>query len=90
MDRRDFLLHCAGGAAAAALGAHPAPEAVAAPGPRGDRMAWWREARFGMFIHVGLYSGPGGDWHGPPTGAHDWMRHNARSPDDEYGRLADA
>ncbi|MFN9215267.1 MAG: alpha-L-fucosidase [Gemmatimonadota bacterium] len=90
MDRRDSLLHCAGGAAAAALGAHPAPEAVAAPGPRGDRMAWWREARFGMFIHFGLYSGPGGEWHGTPTGSHEWMRHNARIPDDEYRRLADA
>jgi alpha-L-fucosidase len=27
---------------------------------RDQRMAWWREARFGMFIHWGLYSGAGG------------------------------
>jgi len=29
-----------------------------------DRVAWWREARFGMFIHWGLYSGPAGFWKG--------------------------
>ena len=23
---------------------------------RDSRMAWWREARFGMFVHFGLYS----------------------------------
>jgi hypothetical protein len=25
-------------------------------------MAWWREARFGMFIHWGLYAVPAGEW----------------------------
>ena len=30
---------------------------------RDARMAWWREARFGMFIHYGLYSGlETGEW----------------------------
>jgi len=24
---------------------------------RDARMGWWREARFGMFVHLGLYSG---------------------------------
>lgn len=28
-------------------------------GTRDQRMQWWREARFGMFIHYGLYSQPG-------------------------------
>ena len=27
-----------------------------------SRMEWWREARFGMFIHWGLYSIPAGEW----------------------------
>ena len=31
---------------------------------REARMAWWREARFGMFVHWGLYSGLAGDWNG--------------------------
>ena len=31
---------------------------------RDARMAWWREAKFGMFIHWGLYAIPaGGEWH---------------------------
>lgn len=28
------------------------------------RIAWWREARFGCFIHWGVYSVPGGEWNG--------------------------
>src|SRR3989442_13835542 len=28
---------------------------------RDSRMAWWRQARFGMFIHWGLYAGPAGE-----------------------------
>ncbi|MBC9912680.1 alpha-L-fucosidase [Chitinophaga varians] len=29
-----------------------------------ERIAWWREARFGCFIHWGVYSVPGGEWNG--------------------------
>ncbi|HEX2628309.1 MAG TPA: alpha-L-fucosidase, partial [Chitinophagaceae bacterium] len=29
-----------------------------------QRIAWWREAKFGMFIHWGIYSLPGGEWNG--------------------------
>src|SRR5258706_42499 len=29
-----------------------------------QRMQWWREARFGMFIHWGVYSVPAGVWQG--------------------------
>src|SRR4051812_22701064 len=29
---------------------------------RDARMKWWREARFGMFIHWGVYSVPAGRW----------------------------
>jgi alpha-L-fucosidase len=28
------------------------------------RMKWWRDAKFGMFIHWGLYSIPAGEWKG--------------------------
>src|SRR5215468_11725398 len=31
-----------------------------------QRIAWWRDARFGCFIHWGVYSGPGGEWNGKP------------------------
>ena len=29
-----------------------------------QRIAWWRDAKFGMFIHWGVYSLPGGEWKG--------------------------
>jgi alpha-L-fucosidase len=29
-----------------------------------ERMAWWRDARFGMFIHWGLYAIPAGEYKG--------------------------
>ncbi|NDG70897.1 MAG: alpha-L-fucosidase [Proteobacteria bacterium] len=29
-----------------------------------DRLGWWREARFGMFIHWGVYSALAGEWKG--------------------------
>src|SRR5688572_6029438 len=29
-----------------------------------QRTKWWREAKFGMFIHWGIYSLPGGEWKG--------------------------
>src|SRR3954465_8210975 len=32
-----------------------------------QRIGWWREARFGMFIHWGVYSRLGGVWHGEPV-----------------------
>jgi alpha-L-fucosidase len=29
-----------------------------------QRIAWWRDARFGMFVHWGVYSLPAGEWKG--------------------------
>lgn len=29
-----------------------------------QRIQWWRDAKFGMFIHWGVYSLPGGEWRG--------------------------
>jgi alpha-L-fucosidase len=31
-----------------------------------QRIAWWRDAQFGCFIHWGVYSTPGGEWNGKP------------------------
>ena len=49
-----------------------------------ERMAWWRDARFGMFIHFGLYSTLGGEWKGKAVGSHEWIRNNAKIPHEEY------
>ncbi|MBI1332342.1 MAG: hypothetical protein GC165_05635 [Armatimonadetes bacterium] len=43
------------------------------------RMAWWRDARFGMFIHWGLYSIPAGTWNGKIyPGASEWLIYSAQ------------
>ena len=34
---------------------------------RDERLQWWRDARFGMFVHWGVYSGLGGTWQGHPV-----------------------
>src|SRR2546423_649979 len=34
---------------------------------REQRLQWWREARFGMFVHWGVYSALGGTWQGHPV-----------------------
>ena len=55
---------------------------------RDQRMAWWREARFGMFIHWGLYSPAGGFWDGKRYEQHyaEWIQHWAAVPCAEYAR----
>ncbi|MHC4478060.1 MAG: alpha-L-fucosidase [Planctomycetota bacterium] len=53
-----------------------------------QRVAWWKEARFGMFIHWGVYSIPAGTWKGQPQkGYSEWIMHKARIPIKEYEKL---
>ena len=55
-----------------------------------DRMAWWREAKFGMFIHWGLYAIPAGIWNGKEIpGIGEWIMKRARIPVKEYEKLAE-
>jgi alpha-L-fucosidase len=45
-----------------------------------ERMQWWADARFGMFIHWGLYS----------EGArHEWLKHNEHMTNEEYQKYFD-
>jgi len=53
-----------------------------------ERMEWWREARFGMFIHWGLYSVPAGEWEGSTNHA-EWIRTTARIPIETYDQYVD-
>ncbi|HZY61013.1 MAG TPA: alpha-L-fucosidase [Edaphobacter sp.] len=56
---------------------------------RDARMAWWRAARFGMFIHWGLYSIPAGTWDGKRIpGIGEWIMNNASIPVAQYKALA--
>ena len=77
MSRRQYvaLLGAAGAAAAR-------PPAFAAPtddADRARRMQWWHQAKFGMFIHWGLYS---------VLGRHEWAMESEGIPVSEYQLLA--
>jgi alpha-L-fucosidase len=52
---------------------------------RDARMAWWRAARFGMFIHWGVYSVPAGTYDGKQIGGiGEWIMNNASIPVARY------
>ena len=54
-----------------------------------QRMLWWREARFGMFIHWGVYSVPAGSWDGRQIGGiGEWIMNRAKIPVADYQRMA--
>lgn len=56
---------------------------------REARLAWWRGAKFGMFIHWGLYSLPAGEWDGKAyPGIGEWIMYKARIPLADYEALA--
>jgi alpha-L-fucosidase len=76
--------------AAALFAAAPAPggpaesvlsqaEPSGAP-PVPERMKWWTDARFGMFIHWGLYALPA---------RHEWVKRNERIKDEDYQKYFD-
>jgi alpha-L-fucosidase len=72
--------------AASTLPAQAARETAA---QKDARMAWWRDARFGMFIHWGLYAVPAGTWKGERvTGLGEWIQERAKIPGAEYAPLA--
>lgn len=53
------------------------------------RLQWFRDAKFGMFIHWGLYAVPAGVWKGEQiAGIGEWIMLRARVPVDEYAQLA--
>lgn len=54
-----------------------------------QRADWFEIARFGMFIHWGLYAIPGGKWKGMETPwVSEWVMHRYRVPKAEYEKLA--
>jgi alpha-L-fucosidase len=92
MNRRDYLglMGTAAGVLATTsksdwvFGQQPRPADSGAPTTstvedRARRMKWWHEAKFGMFIHWGLYS---------TLGRHEWVMENEGIPVSEYEKLA--
>jgi len=62
---------------------YDSPEVIA------KRLAWWKEARFGMFIHWGLYAHDGCHWNGQ-YGRSEHMMLKLKIPISEYEKIADA
>lgn len=71
--------------------AAPVPPAMArpveTPQQYAARMKWWSEARFGLFIHWGLYSVPAGEWNGRRDLA-EWFMDQTGMPRVEYEKFA--
>jgi alpha-L-fucosidase len=54
-----------------------------------DRMKWWREARFGMFIHWGVYAVPAGTYKGQKINRiGEWIMNRGKIPVAEYHQFA--
>jgi alpha-L-fucosidase len=75
MSRRTYLNMLGAGTAATRLSAAD----YASQEDRERRMKWWHEAKFGMFIHWGLYS---------VLGRHEWVMESEGIPVAEYEQLA--
>lgn len=50
------------------------------PETKAERMAWWQNDRFGMFIHWGLYS---------EAARHEWVKHNEHMTNEQYQKYFD-
>ncbi len=51
------------------------------------KMKWWKDAKFGMFIHWGIYSVPAGKWENNTTYG-EWIMHTAKIPRSTYSAIA--
>jgi Alpha-L-fucosidase len=78
MTRRDYIQILSAGAALAGAATN-LRAAEAGEATRDRRMKWWHEARFGMFIHWGVYSG---------IARHGWVMENEAIPAEEYEQYA--
>jgi hypothetical protein len=60
---------------------------VNSPEAREARLAWFKEAKYGLFIHWGLYAIPAGIWKGERSpGIGEWIMHRMKIPVPEYER----
>jgi alpha-L-fucosidase len=91
LSRREYLTLCGGAAAAAAAGFGPLARPLFAQAASADdrRMGWWREARFGIFMHWGLYSVLAGSWQGQrsPKANGEWIMNDLKIPLTDYEQL---
>jgi alpha-L-fucosidase len=53
-----------------------------------ERLRWWEDARFGLFLHWGIYSVTAGEWNGRPVPSPEFVMLVERIPLQQYGKLA--
>lgn len=64
-------------------------QSIAASEPTDKRMQWWREARFGMFIHWGVYAVPAGTYNGQRINRiGEWIMNRGKIPVAAYQQFA--
>jgi alpha-L-fucosidase len=86
-------LFCLAGILGAGRSARAAGEPVNAapanetPAQHDARMKWFREARFGLFLHWGVYSVPAGEWQGKTDYA-EWFLEETHMPVSQYEKFA--
>jgi alpha-L-fucosidase len=70
------------------LYAQTQPGAADSAEAREARLAWFKQAKYGMFIHWGLYAIPAGEWNGKSIpGLGEWIMNRGRIPVAEYSKL---
>ena len=73
----------------AMLGSLQGQDRVESKEQRDARMAWWHEAKFGLFIHWGVYAVPAGFYKGKPiASAGEWIMRRGKIPMAEYQAFA--
>ena len=56
---------------------------------REKRLEWFRDAKYGLFIHWGLYAIPAGEWQGKRSlGLGEWIMNRSKIPVRDYEKLA--
>ena len=80
MRRRRFLVLLAAVLVLTTVSVHAQWAPLASDADALRRIAWWREARFGMFLHWGVYAIPGRG---------EWVQWQEQIPVEEYAKLAD-
>ena len=81
-----FLVLATSFVLAAAQTATSDPES---PEAKQARLAWFKQAKYGLFIHWGLYAIPAGEWKGKQIpGLGEWIMNRAHIPVAQYEQLA--
>lgn len=56
---------------------------------REQRLEWWKDARYGMFVHWGVYAQLAGEWKGERIdGPGEWIMYHGKIPVKEYEQVA--